>query len=117
MNKYELGPSPIPNNITLCNPDGEPVMVITKDSITVREGVTVDDASQAVIAALEKYIKALVAAEKDESARLREAQRNELAARAMEGLVSQLNLYHVSVDEVAELSYRQADAMLKEREK
>jgi len=35
----------------------------------------------------------------------------------MEGLVSQLNLYHVSVDEVAELSYRQADAMLKEREK
>jgi aconitase B len=50
-------------------------------------------------------------------AMIREAQRNELAARAMEGLVSQLNLYHVSVDEVAELSYRQADAMLKEREK
>ena len=48
---------------------------------------------------------------------IREAQRNELAARAMEGLVSQLNLYHVSVDEVAELSYRQADSMLKEREK
>ena len=50
-------------------------------------------------------------------AMIREAQRNELASRAMEGLVSQLNLYHVSVDEVAELSYRQADAMLKEREK
>lgn len=50
-------------------------------------------------------------------AMIRDAQRNELAARAMEGLVSQLNLYHVSVDEVAELSYRQADAMLKEREK
>ena len=50
-------------------------------------------------------------------AMIREAQRNELAARAMQGLVSQLNLYHVSVDEVAELSYRQADAMLKEREK
>ena len=43
--------------------------------------------------------------------------RDYFAARAMEGLVSQLNLYHVSVDEVAELSYRQADAMLKEREK
>ena len=43
--------------------------------------------------------------------------RDYFAAQAMQGLVSQLNLYHVSVDEVAELSYRQADAMLKEREK
>ena len=68
MNKYELGPSPIPNNITFYNPDGEPVMVITKDSITVLEGVTVDEASQAVIAALEKYIKALVAAEREKVA-------------------------------------------------
>jgi hypothetical protein len=43
--------------------------------------------------------------------------RDYFAAQAMQGLGSQLSIYSVTVDEVAELSYRQADAMLKEREK
>jgi hypothetical protein len=43
--------------------------------------------------------------------------RDYFAAKAMQGLGSQLSIYSVTVDEVAELSYRQADAMLKEREK
>ena len=43
--------------------------------------------------------------------------RDYFSAQAMQGLGSQLSIYSVTVDEVAELSYRQADAMLKEREK
>ena len=43
--------------------------------------------------------------------------RDYFAAQAMQGLGSQLSVYSVTVDEVAELSYRQADAMLKERKK
>ena len=43
--------------------------------------------------------------------------RDYFAAQAMQGLGSQLSIYSVTVDEVAELSYRQADAMLKERKK
>lgn len=64
-----LNAAPTMGNVFI-HGDGKLVMTISAKSITIAEGVDVDEAAQAVIAALEGHIKALVASENE---RLRDA--------------------------------------------
>jgi hypothetical protein len=63
--------NPQPNSIVFNVPLGREVMRITADGVVVANGVTVDEASAAVIAALSGYIRNMVADKDAEIKRLK----------------------------------------------
>ena len=84
--QYSLCETLAPNTITFTRNAAEKVMTISKDGVWVNPNVPVDEASAAVIEALDQHIKALVKRET--------AQRDELL-EANADLLKQLSSYQV----------------------